>query len=304
MKGKHLKRAVSIFLTLAIMASFIPSALAITATSAGWTVGKFLPNDFKIFKHAAPDSMTAEQLTNRVIDLDDTFHFYIDGKGTSVNGLAMMKVDSVTDTTVPKAGAAITDENFYQIDCSSSSSSYYVYIINQDNITEDGAQQYNSDGTQSFKYGLELKYRLGTDLKYIEPGCYRFVFFHRQSQSITYSDVYQLTDKKGKFTSPGKAEYKITYEGDTGEVGMLFSDGKYDLTISSLKDADGSVISLNNANVSKIEFITDDYFGIDNQGTTTDNIVTYGFGRPRTVYDGTAFTDGRTLQKNSIVYQA
>ncbi|MBQ3470977.1 MAG: putative Ig domain-containing protein, partial [Clostridia bacterium] len=298
------KRIISLLVTLAMCMSIVPVVLADAPTSEGWTVRQF--DDLRIYKHAAADSADASRITSKIIDLSDPLHFYYGISGISYDGFALMRMESANDKTVPVAGVTIADEGFYQLDGSTSSGSWYEYFRSSDaesvkNYNDDGSytEATYDDGTTKYDHGMYLQYEAGNKTKYyIKPGYYRFVHFHRQAQTITYSDVYQITDKNGVYTEPGSADVSFTANGFDTPVNSLLSDDTFDMAITSLKGADGNDISLNSADVTNIEFLTN-YWYIPINGSSLDSVVSYEYSYSYPMYNGSEVADGRTLVKTN-----
>ncbi|MBR1738152.1 MAG: hypothetical protein IJ736_14270, partial [Firmicutes bacterium] len=266
-------------------------------SSVGWTVSKFKENKFRVYKHVSADSAEAEQIKGNVIDLSDPIHFYIDVSQISYGGFAVMKLNSSTDVTVPTEGSTITDENFYEISCSNSQGiGLYLYGSGAET---DISQEY-ADGTTQVTKGMPLlRYHAGIDAQnqngyYISPGYYRFVYFRREDQSITYSNIYEITDKNGLFTAPGTMDIKITKAGGSEKFTVLPSDGTYDLTLSNFKTADGNTAEVN---IRRIDFATAVYKNIPTAGTNLDSIVSYDFLMQESMW-GNGESDERTLEQD------
>ncbi|MBR0088819.1 MAG: carboxypeptidase regulatory-like domain-containing protein, partial [Clostridia bacterium] len=169
------------------------------------------------------------------------------------------------------------------------------------NYNDDGSytEATYDDGTTKYDHGMYLQYEAGNKTKYyIKPGYYRFVHFHRQAQTITYSDVYQITDKNGVYTEPGSADVSFTANGFDTPVNSLLSDDTFDMAITSLKGADGNDISLNSADVTNIEFLTN-YWYIPINGSSLDSVVSYEYSYSYPMYNGSEVADGRTLVKTN-----
>lgn len=302
MKLNTFRRLLALALTLALGLSLAPlSALAVTPTSAGWAFSEYGANEFRIYKHAAPDSAAAERVEDAELDLSDPLHFVINRSGTPYGALALFRLDGPDDTKVPTEGCTITDEGFYQLRASSSSRISGTYITPSGVFPNDGTYE---DGTLEIPGGMALQTFAGQNkLYYVAPGYYRFVFFERNSRTVRYSTVYHLTDGGGLFTGPG--EMSVSYARSGGaRVNKLFTDGTYDLTLSGFTTPDGAAVNASALTVKKIEFLSDASSYIYRDGHSADSVVSHPFNKVYPMYDpALPNSDGRALsiEDGSIV---
>lgn len=295
MKSRVVNRILSLFLVLLLCLSLLPvSALAVTPTSAGWSFQEMTENQFRVYKHAAADSAAAERLEGDVIDLSDPLHFYISRSGTPYGGLALFRLEGPDDTAVPTEGCTITDEGFCQLRCSSASRIAGVYLTPPNVFPGDGAYD---DGTLEVPGGMALQYYAGQNkLYYPAPGYYRFVFFERNSKTVSYSGVYQLTDGGGLYAGPGGMTANFSRAGG-GAANRLLTDGTYDLRLSGFTAPDGTAVSAAAMTVKKIEFLTDAGSYIYRDGHSDDSVVSHPFNRAYAMYDtALSSSDGRALR--------
>ncbi len=288
------KRILSFLITLALLAGCIPECvLAGAVSSDDWTVSAFGDNGFYVYRHTAADSSEAEKVTDNVIDTGDFYHIYA-SVGTSYCGLAMMRLDSESDPTLPHPGSQVTDRGYYELSSSTFSSSGYTYFLPGEAST-DFEHQY-ADGTYEVSAGMPLEYLAGSDKQkqHIAPGYYRFVYFGRAHKIIRYSDVYRVTDDNGICGCTGTVDASFTDQNGT-KVDTLLTDGTYNITFTGFKTVSGdSVGALEEVSV---YVRTNNYYGaIPADGSDNDSICSYEFDKERCMYDGKEYADGRSLE--------